>query len=130
MHQLQNKGGLYIVDVQFPYKDGSKIHEVQLVLDTGAAITIIDTDIVDFMGYSAKKDGIHKSTLDGAGGQSIGYVIKVPCFKCLGAELQGFEIACHDMDSRLGVAGLLGMNFLKHFHVDLNFKTGVIRILD
>lgn len=130
MHHLQNKGGLYIVDVQFPYKDGSKTHEVQFVLDTGAAITIIDTDIVDFMGYSAKKDGIHKSTLDGAGGRSVGYVIRVPYFKCLGAELQDFEIACHDMDSRLGVAGLLGMNFLKHFHIDLNFKTGAVRMLD
>lgn len=127
--RLQNRGGLYIVEVQFPHKDGGKFHETQLVLDTGAAMTIVDTEIVDYMGYSARKDGIHRSALDGAGGRSEGFVIQVPKFKCLGVEVETFDIACHDLDTRLGVAGLLGMNFLKHFHMDVDFRTGAVQIL-
>lgn len=129
VYQLQNKGGLYIVEVQFPHKNSAKLHETQLVFDTGAVMTIVDTDIVDYMGYSARKDGIHRSALDGAGGRSEGFVIQVPKFKCLGVELEGFEIACHDLDTKLGVAGLLGMNFLKHFHMDIDFRSGAIQIL-
>lgn len=127
--QLPSKGGLYIVDVQLPYKDGSKFHETQLVLDTGAVMTIIDTDIIHYMGYSARTDGIRRSALDGAGGRSEGFLIQISQFRCMGVELSDFQIACHDLDTKLGVAGLLGMNFLQHFHMDIDFRTGAVKLL-
>ena len=124
--RLHREGGLFVVEVALSFKNREKDHEVRLVLDTGAAITIVDTDIINHLGYSAGEDGIRRSALDGAAGKSVGYVIKMPTFKSLGHELTGFEIACHDMDTRLGVAGLLGMNFLNHFRVDMNFNSGEI----
>ncbi|GEM_PF-5726203 len=47
-------------------------------------------------------------------------------FRCLDFEMSDFMIACHNMNSRLGVAGILGMNFIQHFRIDLNFLTGEI----
>ena len=126
LHRLRREGGLFVVEVTLPFKNKSQNYEVTLVIDTGAAVTIVDTDIINHLGFSAKQDGARRSILDGAAGRSVGYTIKVPILTCLGFELQNFEIACHDMDTRLGVAGLLGMNFLNHFRVDVNFKTGEI----
>lgn len=124
LHRLRREGGLFVVDITLPFKNREKDHEIGLILDTGAAVTVIDTDIVHHLGYSAREDGTRRSALDGAAGRSIGYVIQLPRLKCLGFELNDLEIACHDMDTRLGVAGLLGMNFFNHFRIDLNFSTG------
>jgi len=93
-------------------------------------LTIIDTSIIDYLGYSARSDAIDTSRLDGAAGRSEGYVIKLSKFKCLGFELDNFTVACHDMNTRLGVAGLLGMNFLEHFRIDMNYYTGEIHAIE
>lgn len=125
MFQLINKGGLYCVDASLPFKNQNKHDVVELVLDTGGALTIVDTSIVDCLGYSSR-DAFRISNLDGAAGRSKGYLIKIPTFRCLGFEMTEFEIACHDMNSKLGVAGVLGMNFLKNFRMDINYNTGEI----
>lgn len=100
------------------------------MFDTGAVLTIVDPKFTDYLGYSAQQDAVGTSALDGAAGRSEGYVIKVPKFKCLGFELNDFSIACHDMDTKLGVAGILGMNFLRHFRIDLNYTTGEIYTIE
>lgn len=126
LHQLVKEDGLFVVKAILPSKQKTKDYEVKLVLDTGAVVTVIDTDVINLLGYSAREDGVRRSSLDGAGGRSVGYMAKMPSFKCLGFELKNFEIACHDMDTRLGVTGLLGMNFLSCFRMDINLQTGEI----
>jgi hypothetical protein len=81
---------------------------------------------MELLGYSASQYGIRRSSLDDAGGVYKGYIIKVDSFKCLGFELKNFEIACHNLSSKLGVIGLLGMNFLEKFRMDIDFSTGII----
>ncbi len=124
--QLTKQGELLLITASLPYKDSSQYEDIDLVIDTGAAITIVTPTIVDFLGYSAREDAYKISRLDGAAGRSTGYVLILPTFQCLGFTLPNFAIACHDMDSRLGVSGLLGMNFLQHFRIDLDYGTGTI----
>jgi len=125
MFQLMGKGGLYFVEAILPFKNQNKWDVAELVLDTGSALTVVDTTITDFLGYSSR-DAFKISNLDGAAGRSKGYLIKIPIFRCLGFEIKDFVIACHDMNSKLGVAGILGMNFLKHFRMDIDWATGEI----
>jgi predicted aspartyl protease len=125
MFELINKGGLYCIEASVPFKNQDKWDVVELVLDTGGVLTIIDSGITDYLGYSAQ-DAFKKSSLDGAVGRSEGYLIKVPGFRCLGFEIKDFIVACHDMNSKLGVAGILGMNFLNHFRTDIDWYTGQI----
>lgn len=125
MLKLIEKGDLFFATAIIPFKNQDQYERLNLVIDTGAVFTIIDTGIIDYLGYSAK-DGHQRSTLDGAAGRSEGYLIRVPKFQCLGFDLLNFEVACHDMNSRLGVSGILGMNFLRQFQMDINFGTGVI----
>lgn len=126
MLRLTKKKNLLFANALLPFKNQNKFESIDLVVDTGAGLTIIDTSIIDYLGYSAAKDGIGTSSLDGAAGRSEGYIVEIPKFKCLGFELVDFAIACHDMNTRLGVAGLLGMDFLSHFKMDVNFGTGEI----
>jgi len=125
MFQLINKEGLYCAEAQLPFKNQNRNEKAELVFDTGAALTIVDTTIIDFLGYSSR-DAFRISNLDGAAGRSKGYLIKIPTFRCFGFEMTEFEIACHDMNSKLGVAGVLGMNFLRNFRMDINYNTGEI----
>lgn len=127
--KLDKRGHLLFSPALLPYKDKDEHEIIDLVLDTGAGLTIIETAIVDALGYSAGRDGIGVSTLDGAAGKSEGYVIQFGTFECLGILLNDFKVACHDMNSRLGVSGLLGMNFLQHLRIDLDYSNGLIHQL-
>ena len=89
MHKLNKQGNLFLVKVSLPYKMKDKIYEIPLIWDTGAALTLIDTKIIDYLGYSARKDGFQKSILDGAGGRSEGYLMRISKFCCLNFELPG-----------------------------------------
>lgn len=129
MLKLIAKDGLLFAEAHFPFKNQNKFESVMLVMDTGGVLTIVDTSIVNFLGYSVR-DAFKMSTLDGAAGSSRGYVIRLPVFRCLGYEMKGFDIACHDMNTRLGVAGILGMNFLRSFRIDLNYRTGEIHLME
>ena len=126
MFKLNKQGELFSIKVSVPFKHENKLYEFPLILDTGAAITLVDLKIIDYLGYSASQDGIRKSLLDSAVGRSEGYMIKISSFTCLGFQLPHFQIACHDLDTKLGVSGLLGMNFLKNFRIDMNYKSGEI----
>ncbi len=126
MFKLYKQGELFSVKVALPFKNQNKLYEFSLILDTGAAITLVDLKIIDYLGYSARQDGIRKSLLDSAVGRSEGYMIKISSFACLGFKLPNFQIACHDLDTKLGVSGLLGMNFLKNFRIDMNYESGEI----
>ena len=125
MLKLINREGLYFAEASLPLKNQNIYEAVRLVVDTGGVVTIVDTSIIDLLGYSSR-DAFKISNLDGAAGRSKGYLIRVPAFRCLGFELNDFVIGCHDMNSKLGVAGILGMNFMKHFRADINWSSGEI----
>ncbi len=126
MYKLERLKEIFIVHAKIPFKNRIKEEELRLVFDPGCAVTLVDTSIVDLLGYSAQIDSIRLSHLEGAGGRSKGYIIEMPRFKSLNQELHNFEIACHDLDSHLGISGLLGMNFFKHFKMDIDFSKGLI----
>jgi len=126
MRQLIKQSGFFLATAFVPFKSHDRHEPIDLILDTGAVMTLVDTVLIDYLGYSARQDGIKRSTLDGASGRSVGYVIRLPRFRCLGFDVRDFEIACHDMNTRTGVSGLLGMNFLQHFRIDMNYQSGQI----
>jgi hypothetical protein len=130
MFSLKIIKDIFITSAFVPYRNGLKEDELTMVFDPGCAITLIDTSTMDMLGYSARRDVIRTSSLSGAVGESQGYVIKLPFFTCIEQTLTNFEIACHDLHSSLGVTGLLGMNFFKHFRMDIDFNSGVIHSIE
>ncbi len=115
---------LILVAATLTGKTGSM--DLTLAVDTGASITLIEPGIIDFLGYSAK-DGEKISIVSSALGNEAGYTLRIPRFKCLGHVLHDFLINVHDLPASTGVDGLLGLNFLRHFVVTIDYHKGLIR---
>lgn len=105
--------GRLIVVRAIVFGKGKRFHG-NFIVDTGATMTIISTDRVDLMGYSAQKDGIGFSNVQSPIGKESGYRIRLDAFETLGKRIEPFEIACHDLGVH-NIDGLIGMNFLEHF---------------
>ena len=46
----------------------------------------------------------------------------------IGETLEDINVICHDLPAKSGVAGLLGLNLLSHFDVNISFSTGIIEL--
>jgi predicted aspartyl protease len=88
-----------------------------LVLDTGAALTTLAPSFVKAIGYGPR-DGFRRTSVRTAISKETGYVLRLSDFAVLGFRTPNlpvnvFELGFDDID------GLLGMNFLRHFNVEI-----------
>jgi len=100
---------------------------LRLVVDTGAAVTLVAPDVLDQLGYSAR-DGEARTTIRSAIGEEPGYLLRVKRFRALGYRLDELLIHVHDLPGGHDIDGLLGWNFLQHFNVELRPTEGRIRV--
>lgn len=101
--------------------------QVDMVLDTGAIYTAISWDTAKDLGYdpAGSPERVPVITANG--------VIEVPklhiqqvAFRELA--VKELEVICHDIPELAEIEGLIGLSFLKHFQLILDFKTGVLEI--
>jgi predicted aspartyl protease len=101
--------------------------DVKLILDTGAAMTLILPEVLDELGYSAR-DGENISRISTANeAPELGYKIRVHRFQSLGVGFRDFLIHAHELPS-YGVEGLLGMDFLGEFDFEVRISEQRIRL--
>lgn len=101
--------------------------DVKLILDTGAAMTLILPEVLDDLGYSAR-DGENISRISTANeAPELGYRLRVRRFQALGVGVRDFRIHAHDLPS-YGVEGLLGMDFLAQFDFEVRISEQRIRL--
>lgn len=104
--------------------------KVQLILDSGAERTQLHRRTMQRLGYtdqvktrSAKARGV-------GGAEDDGYMVRVPQIAFLGSVVENVEVAVFDMDY-LGdrqIDGLLGWDFIRLFHLEMNGPAGVLRV--
>ena len=101
--------------------------EVDMVLDTGAIYTAISWETAKDLGYdpAGSPERVPIITANG--------VIEVPklsvkrvAFRELAAE--EIEVICHDIPELAEIEGLIGLSFLKHFRLVVDFKRGMLDI--
>jgi predicted aspartyl protease len=100
---------------------------LRLVVDTGAAETIIVPDVLDELGYSPRQ-GEAITVLRSAVGREEGYLIRVARFACLGFHLKDFRVHAHDLPEGFAIDGLLGLSFLKQFDYQIRSRQGRILV--
>ena len=103
-----------------PHGEGPRL---DLVLDTGAAETIVIPEVLDELGYSARQ-GDQITVLRSAVGREQGYLIRVARFACLGFELSDFQVHAHDLPEGWGIHGLIGLSFLRRFNYEIRSLEG------
>lgn len=125
-HPYRLDGELVIVSVKLRSK--TRAYNGMFVLDTGSSGIIIDHEIADDLGYTAK-DGIGFSTVSSAIGKEMGYRLLIDEFETLGRKASYIEVRCHDLKNQR-VEGLIGMSFLKRFNWCLYPDRQVISVKD
>ncbi len=87
---------------------------VEFMLDTGASLTIIPLAQAQKLGIDPKRGDLFPIT--GVGGVVLVPVVEIESIKVGGAEARNLQVAIHGFKGR----GLLGMDFLSNFRVDIN----------
>lgn len=112
---LKKSGGAYIVSVLL-----NQERRAQLILDTGASMTVLSTNVAIDLGLLGTTDN-QLLTVNTAGGSIQVNMNYLPSLQVGTAKAEHVAIAIHDLpDIPEHIEGLLGMSFLKNFLVTLD----------
>ena len=98
---------------------------IRLVLDTGAAETVVVPDVLDDLGYNPR-DGEQRTVMRSAVGREEGYIIRVARFSCLGHVDDDYRVHVQDLPEGWGIEGLVGLTFLRQFNYEIRSAEGRI----
>jgi len=118
---LAKVGGSLLVQAQL---NGTK--DVQLILDTGATMTVISYEVAIELGILSGSDN-SVNTVNTAGGQVQVNMARLEEIQVGSAKAKNVAVVIHDLPDGLPqVSGLLGMSFLSQFLITLDSDKGVL----
>lgn len=124
--QLAGPGGAAIVVPVYVNGRGP----IDLILDTGATITCVDTSLVRELALPEQR--LTVGTAIGVGGVGRVRLHRVDSLRVAGAVARRLNVCSMDLAGMRAVApsvrGLLGLNVLKPFTVTLDFERRVLRL--
>lgn len=101
-------------------------HFVRMLLDTGASYTMLHPDALIKIG--CEPISLHKRKITTASGIEWVSFVNIPEICALGQAVKDVEISAHDLPPSLPAEGLLGLNFLRNFDLQINFREGKIEL--
>ena len=115
-----------VVDLLIEAVDGQSSLVIPVVLDTGASLTILATDIMARLGYDPANPELDRQRIVTGSGVEYAPRTAVRSATAIGQKITNLDVLCHDLPSESGVDGLLGLNFLRHFKLTIRFRKGII----
>jgi len=104
------------------------VRRVKCLFDTGTGITIVNTPVLDSLGFNAKMGKETKSVWGMGGGKLPGYTIDVH-LEVFGLTLEPFEVLAQDiLPDRFGVEVLIGMDFVPGRIMTLDGMKGLFSV--
>jgi predicted aspartyl protease len=97
--------------------------QASLAVDTGSEHTVIAASLIDDLGYNPRQ-GEQIATVRTAVGKEQGYILRISRFWSLGFALPDFLVHVFDLPDGFGIDGLVGLSFLRPFHVELRLAEG------
>jgi len=125
IYKAEKKGSLLLVRA-FVEGVSGKAYPT-LLLDTGSAYTLISQEILESIGCSPAVPKRTQRIITGCAYEIVP-VILVNKFHCMGSLLENFEILAHTLPFGVYVDGLLGMDFLGRFEIEIKLYSGEILI--
>ena len=95
-----------------------------LALDTGATITVVSRRIANNLAMTV----LGASKIGTVGGIITSPLARLQSLKVGDAEVHDLVVSIHDFSTDPRIQGLLGLDFLKHFHVALDTRRGVLTL--
>ena len=117
---------LILLSMKVEGVDESDFRDVWVALDTGASTSIPIRTALD-LGYDPYDPKYHKEVITGTQVENIP-VIEVKKITAIGQPVENIDVLCHDLPEELRVDGVLGLNFLSKFNINISFARGRIDI--
>jgi len=92
-----------------------------MALDTGSSLTVLTYRAVRELGLDPEHPLEYRQTF-AWGGSRQAPILLVPRVRIFGQEIRNLEVACGDLPPELNIDGVLGLNFLRHFDLRINFR--------
>ena len=115
--------GLIIVPTKVWGPTGDTI--VRLALDTGATMSLVNADVLAFLGYDSKRA---KETVQMTTGSHVQAApkIRVEKLEALNRQRLSFPVVCHSLPATAGIDGVLGLDFFRGHRLVLDFHIGLL----
>jgi predicted aspartyl protease len=124
-YKAQKRGGLLSIKV---FIEGPKGRAYPtLLIDTGSAYTIIAKEILESIGCSPAIPKRTQRIITGSGYEIVP-VISVERLHFWGNFLENIELLAHTLPMGTYVDGLLGMDLLNKYDIEIKLKSGEIWI--
>ncbi len=125
-HRFDPRLNLIALDV---LADGVSERSVSLrmVLDTGASFTILSWSAAEALGYHPERSADRVQFTTGSGREAAP-VFTVKSIEVVGVRLTRVPVLCHDLPQGSLVDGLLGLSFLRHCRLAIDFPRGVLEL--
>ncbi len=122
-------GSSIIVDLLLESEDGASSLLLPVVLDTGASLTIVSTELLVRLGYDPTTPLQQRQRI--ITGSGIEYAPRIPVRSAtaIGQTVRNLEVLGHNLPPESGVDGLLGLNFLRHFSLTIRFRKGIVELV-
>ena len=98
---------------------------LKMAVDTGATYTMISVEAAIAVGCDPFTVRRRIEMTTGSGVEYVPVII-IPEFKTLGVKMTNLEVVCHNLPVESPVEGLLGLNFLNHSKLLIDFSRHVI----
>lgn len=122
---LKNKSSVIVVNVLIKNKNNARL--IKMVLDTGASISTIPSEIALAIGCDPAKPKRRIEMITASGIEFVPLIL-VPKISFLGMTVKNVEMACLTLPAQSGVSGLLGLNVLNNFDIHLLFRKALLMI--
>ncbi len=125
IYNLEKHGRLLMTRAYVEDKKGKEYPK--LLIDTASAYTILSQEILEFIGCNpaiASK----KQRIISASGHIIVPVVSVGRFSCFEKTIDDFNVLGHTLTFGVYVDGLLGMDFLSKFNIEIKIQRGELII--
>lgn len=106
---------------------GKRYAYLRMVLDTGASMTVIPWNVTEALGYDPSRSPRRSRFMTGSGMEAAP-LLDVHAIEALGVRVARVPVLCHDLPQRSFVDGLLGLSFLKHCRLAVDFKRGILSL--
>ena len=126
--RFQPVSNLILISIKVIGIDGESFRDIEVALDTGASTTSIPIYVASALGYSTSDPKSINEIVTGSGVEEAP-VIEVKALTAIGQTIENIEVICLDLPLEVHAEGVLGLNFLLNFDVNISFSKGIIELV-
>lgn len=126
--RLQPISNFILLSIKVIGIDGNTFRDIEVALDTAATTTSIPIYVASALGYKVSKPKRIEEVVTGSGVEAVP-IIEIKELTAIGQTIENIEVMCHDLPPDAPVEGLLGLNFLMNFDLNISFSKGTIELI-